>query len=480
MNKILRYSFVALLAMVFMPSFAEDIIWQEDFSSYSANDVPSGGTYNYVCTDNGTNNTKIYTESSAGGTSPELLIGKKNTKAKNPDVLGTFSATINLNGKSGDMYLSFKANGNLTIEITGGTLGEKTATNNDYNYPITGASGTLTIKFTNNITSNIRIDNIKLYQGTAKKPAGLSWGKASAYVTLGNSDESYKYIPTLSNVNNLSVTCTSSDPSVATVTNEGVVTPVAAGKTTIKAAFAGNDEYEAAEVSYELTVNPAPVETPLNISEFNELSTSTVGVLQLTDAQVLALGNSYFVVKDANGVIMIKETRTEGAISATQGQKLSGTIKGKKAAFGGVNGIQSITASEINVSDGTITPVAATVTEIAGKELLTEVYKLENVTIKKDNNNYFIMNGDEKVLQIYDEFKLNAISADGVYTLEGLRGKYNTTEQFWPTNVTLVTGVGAIKADADVNAPAYNLKGQRVTEGYKGLVIKNGKKVINK
>ena len=43
-----------------------------------------------------------------------------------------------------------------------------------------------------------------------------------------------------------------------------------------------------------------------------------------------------------------------------------------------------------------------------------------------------------------------------------------------------VTGVGAIKADADVNAPAYNLKGQRVTEGYKGLVIKNGKKVIMK
>ena len=43
MNKILRYSFVALLAMMFAPSFAEDIIWQEDFSSYAADAVPAGG-----------------------------------------------------------------------------------------------------------------------------------------------------------------------------------------------------------------------------------------------------------------------------------------------------------------------------------------------------------------------------------------------------------------------------------------------------
>lgn len=32
----------------------------------------------------------------------------------------------------------------------------------------------------------------------------------------------------------------------------------------------------------------------------------------------------------------------------------------------------------------------------------------------------------------------------------------------------------------DANAPAYNLTGQRVNTNAKGLVIKNGKKYVNK
>lgn len=44
------------------------------------------------------------------------------------------------------------------------------------------------------------------------------------------------------------------------------------------------------------------------------------------------------------------------------------------------------------------------------------------------------------------------------------------------------TGIGTIKSDADgdTEAPAYNLQGQRVGADYKGLVIKNGRKVIVK
>lgn len=42
------------------------------------------------------------------------------------------------------------------------------------------------------------------------------------------------------------------------------------------------------------------------------------------------------------------------------------------------------------------------------------------------------------------------------------------------------SGVANIKADADKDAPSYNLAGQRVDENYKGVVIKNGKKVVKK
>ena len=247
MNKILRYSFVALLAMMFAPSFAEDIIWQEDFSSYAADAVPAGGDYNYAC-ENGGGTTKIYAANLAGGTAPELLVAKKQ---------GSFSATIPLNGKSGEMMLTFLTNRNdLVVEITGATLGEKVRSGNADTYPITVASGTasLTIKFYMSVNSNARLDNIKLYQGTAKKPAGLSWGKASTTVTFG---EDYSSIPTLQNPNELAVECTSDNAEVCTVTNAGVITVVGAGDANISAAFAGNDEYEAQTVTIKITVKPA-------------------------------------------------------------------------------------------------------------------------------------------------------------------------------------------------------------------------------
>ena len=245
MKKILRFSFVALLAMVFAPSFAEDIIWQEDFSSYAKDAVPSGGDYSYACVGSGT---KIYNDKLAGGIAPELLIGKSG---------GSFSVTIPLNGKSGDMILSYKANyDRITVTATGATLGDKTASGTSYSIPVTVAAGTesVTLKFENTQGSNVRFDDAKLYQGTAKKPAGLSWGKASTTVTFG---EDYSNIPTLQNPNELAVECTSDNAEVCTVTNAGVITVVGAGDANISAAFAGNDEYEAQTVTIKITVKPA-------------------------------------------------------------------------------------------------------------------------------------------------------------------------------------------------------------------------------
>lgn len=42
------------------------------------------------------------------------------------------------------------------------------------------------------------------------------------------------------------------------------------------------------------------------------------------------------------------------------------------------------------------------------------------------------------------------------------------------------TGISDITATDDADAPVYNLAGQRVSKDTKGLLIKNGKKFINK
>ena len=42
------------------------------------------------------------------------------------------------------------------------------------------------------------------------------------------------------------------------------------------------------------------------------------------------------------------------------------------------------------------------------------------------------------------------------------------------------TGINSVDADADDNAPAYNIAGQRVNKSHKGIIIKNGHKYLNK
>ena len=164
-----NYSIIKLFMLTIMAFFAgnamaEDIIWSEDFSSYADKDVPTGGAYSYVCegtvyNDDGVtvkSGTMIYGKDNiAGGTAPELLVAKSN---------GSFSATVALGGKSGDMTLQFKTNRNdLKVEVTGATLGEKVRSGNTDTYALTGASGTLTIKFFMTANSNARLDDIKLY-----------------------------------------------------------------------------------------------------------------------------------------------------------------------------------------------------------------------------------------------------------------------------------------------------------------------------
>ena len=40
------------------------------------------------------------------------------------------------------------------------------------------------------------------------------------------------------------------------------------------------------------------------------------------------------------------------------------------------------------------------------------------------------------------------------------------------------TGISTVTSDTAADGPAYNLSGQQVGEGYKGIVIRNGRKVV--
>lgn len=109
-----------------------------------------------------------------------------------------------------------------------------------------------------NTTYEFAADNqlVKLTRTDNREPAGLSYDVANFTATLGEANE----FPTLANPNALTVAYSSTNEAVATVdATSGEITLVAAGQTTIKAAFAGDDTYEPGDASYLLVVKEKEV-----------------------------------------------------------------------------------------------------------------------------------------------------------------------------------------------------------------------------
>ena len=112
-----------------------------------------------------------------------------------------------------------------------------------------------------------------------KKDAELSYSVSTFTATIGEDVE----FPVLNNPNELEgITYSSSREDVATIDENGAITLVGAGQTTIKAAFAGNDSYNAGDASYMLVVKEKEVAG----SDKFELVTDATS---LTDGDVIIL-----------------------------------------------------------------------------------------------------------------------------------------------------------------------------------------------
>lgn len=407
MIKTLRYSLLSMLMLVCGSVAAQkEPLWAENFNSYAANDVPAGGDYGYACKD-GESSTKVFIEAIAGGEAPELLISKKG---------GSFSVTIPMKGKSGEMTLNFKANRTLSVTSDDATIGDKTNTGNDYTIPVTVAEGTasVTLKFDNTSSKNIRFDNAELFIGESKKAPGLSWGVASRDVTIGSEENNF---PTLSNENNLAVTYSSDNTEVATIDAEGNITLVAAGTANITAEFAGNDEFEAGSVSYKLIVKAAP-EPSVDITNTPETA---------------------YTVAKANDLI-------------TAGQGLDTKVY----VIGTITKIK-----EVSTSYGNATYWIGDGTEYSANDL--EIYRgyyLEGENFTAEDQ---IKVGDKVIVygMLVDYKGTKEMTGSSIYSLNGV-----------------TTGISNIKAETINDGAVYNVAGQRVNKLSKGINIVNGKKIV--
>lgn len=103
----------------------------------------------------------------------------------------------------------------------------------------------------NKTTYEVAQDNQLVSLNRSKVAAGLEYAETAIEKNIGDA----AFTNALTNPNNLEVSYSSSATGVATVDENGEVTIVGMGTTTIKATFAGNGSYLADEVSYTLTVN---------------------------------------------------------------------------------------------------------------------------------------------------------------------------------------------------------------------------------
>ena len=266
------------------------------------------------------------------------------------------------------------------------------------------------------------IKNFKVIDG---QDAELAFSATKFSVVLGTENPEY---PTLTNPHNVTVSYSSSDTNVAEIDAEtGAITLKADGKTTIKATFAGNDDYLAGEVSYELTVIDESVKgrkgNPYTIAEVKALEETAY-----PSDKVWVIG--YIAGCAANG----------GVISSADAVN-SNIILTDVATF-----------DEADV----LLPV-----QLSGSTTKTAVNLVDNPTNKG------------KEIKVYGKIQ-KYFSVAGVKEVTSHEFTGNSVE------INVISGIANITAAKAENGVRYNLAGQKVNAGYKGVVIMNGKKFMQK
>ncbi len=170
-------------------------------------------------------------------------------------------------------------------------------------------------------TWEIKNFTIQAGEVVEKLEAGLSFSASNFTATIGETNE----FPVLDNPNNLTVTYSSTNVDVATVDEEGNITLLAAGQTTIKATSEEDDTYKAGSASYLLVVKDQEVAGTDKYELVTDAST-------LKDGDIIVIAFVGDITKDE------VTTHYEMALSTTQNNN-------------------NRAANEVTVNeDGTITP----------------------------------------------------------------------------------------------------------------------------
>lgn len=447
MNKLLRYSFVALMAMIGLNISAQEVtldftltdpsdetaktsVWGFPASSKNKTVEEQSFTYNgYTVKVAGSEGEGYYWHDK----DHYLLFGKQgayltlpafNFDVERIDIEGNSSAStgVKQNIFVGDEAVSTETTGAQGTNIFTIAEGKQ-------------AAGTIyTIKVNSKHNNQIRTIKIWKKGSGAKQSADIAWSKASATVTIGANDNVF---PTLSNPNNLTVSYASTKEEVATINANGQVTLVAAGTTKISAIFEGNDSYEASTVSYNLTVKeaetPSQGTTVANVAALNALEDKTA-FTYTSDVLVVYVNGSYAYIKDDTGSSLIYDSSKTKFANLGTGSRITANWTGKVSIY---NNLFEAVPDDVLPTAGTsavlVTYPDAAITDVVAANM-NQVVVLKGVTYTApEGKNFTISQGGVEV-KGYNTFGIEiAAPEEGkTYNITGVISVYKENVQFLP------------------------------------------------
>ena len=281
------------------------------------------------------------------------------------------------------------------------------------------------------------------------------------------------------------LTWSSDDESIATIDENGVVKGINVGTTTIRV-----KSDNAVEATCQVTVKEMSV---CSIAEFKQREAGSTMLLNLTDAEVLYVYQNDAYVRGTTGSIILdnkelnlkKDDHVNGTI------RLMSDIRNKMPVAMSTEGTSAdalfVTAGsgaqprEVNIDELTEADYCDYVLVKAGR-------------LKYDSGVWVVNSNDEKKARLRNTFNVAGITLkdyDGnyydipaIYGTNVVNGSvinelYMLTT---PTKVEAPTGIMQIVSSQDetANSPTYNMAGQRVSNNFKGLIIKDGKKFMSK
>ena len=286
------------------------------------------------------------------------------------------------------------------------------------------------------------------------------------------------------------LTWNSSNEAIATVDPNGLVRGVKAGTCYITAKSDNN-----CEATCKVTVVDMP---SYNISEFKQLENGEKALLNLENAQVLFTytknkqQNTY--LRDQSGAILVSKVTMDVKNNDIINGKLylKNTVNNEVPQLVGIDG--ETNASGLAVTAGN----EAQPREVAFDELSAANYNdlvvVKGVKIKRENG-YWAYSDDNTAriwagnLGVSSGLKNSTQLDDKLFTVTGIYStnvlnnniikELNVTKAVEEYNETGIKQIANSQQSA-ANSATYNMAGQRVDSNYKGLVIKDGKKTINK